>query len=387
MKFSFLKIPVYIQPTFWLLILLCSGALDRISYTPIFIAIIIFISLLVHEYGHGLTARYFGASPKIELHMQGGSTHYNGAHLNEKQNFLITINGPLFESLLIVIPYLLLKFHIFQNMHINYFLYLTMRINFFWCLVNLVPIYPLDGGHICKYILKSKFGDSGIRASIIISITCAIIGASFFLINRDFIIGSIFALYGIQNFKMLTQNNFPFYKKNKFTRYNESQKAIEKNDLKKAKHILKNLIKTKSNISINVSSVESLAKIYYDENKKNRAYNLLISTDHSKLISGKCMLCKLAYEKQNFSLVAKYSRDIYEIEPSQEIAILNSKAFAGLNDIELSGGWIETASLFDSSKNELLRKILEDKIFDGIRENTSFKKHTKNIYFKEIHHS
>ncbi len=378
MNFTFLKIPVHIHPSFWILVLLFSGIIESLTIASFFYVFIIFISLIVHEYGHGLVALYFDGSPKIELHAFGGTTYHNN-NLTKKQDFLITLAGPLSESILIIIPYYFLKFQIFHYHYANYFLFLTYKINLFWCLVNLIPIYPLDGGRLCKYLLSTKFGTKGDRVSIIISIICGVLGSSYFLINKYYMFGSIFLLYGLQNLQMLKQFNLFSYKSNYFSLYNESLRAIENNELSKAKNILNKILKSKSDDSIKISAIESLANIYDKENEKKKAYNLLLKTDHSKLREGKCLLCKLAYEDKNFSLIEKYSSDIYEINPSKEIAILNSKTFANLKDPELSAGWLKTASLFENTEIDFLKEILKDKIYDSIRENAKFKETLSGI--------
>jgi len=383
MNFTFLKIPVHIHPSFWILVVLFSGIVDSITIVSFFYVFIIFISLIVHEYGHSLMALYFGTSPRIELHAFGGTTYLNNTSsktLSKKQDFLITLAGPLFESLLIILPYFCLKFHIFHNYYINYFLYLNFKINLFWCLANLAPIYPLDGGHLSKYLLSFKFGAKGEKASIIISIICSAIGSSYFLVNKYYTFGFILILYGLQNLQMLKQFKIFSNKSNNFSLYNESLQAMEKNELSKAKNILNKILKSKSDETIKISAVESLAKIYHKENENKKAYNLLLKTDHAKLKKGKCLLCKLAYEEKNFTLIEKYSHDIYKIAPSQEIAILNSKTFANLQNPELSAGWLKTASLFDNTNVKSLKQILEDKIYDQMKENKKFKEIISGIF-------
>lgn len=379
MNFTFLKIPLYIHPSFWILVLLFSGIIESQSIASFFYIFIIFISLIVHEYGHGLTALYFGASPKIELHAFGGTTYHNN-NLTKKQDFLITLAGPLFESLLIIIPFYFLKFHIFHHYYINYFLYLTYKINLFWCLVNLIPLYPLDGGKLCKYLLSSKWGTNGDKASIIISIICGVLGSSYFLANKYYAFGSIFVMYGLQNLQMLRQFKLFSSKPNNFSLYNESLRAIENNEMSKAKNILNKLLKSRSDDSIKICAIESLANIYDKENEKKKAYDLLLNTNHSTLKNGKCLLCKLAYEEKNFPLIEKYSSEIYEINPSLEIAILNSKTFANLKNPELSAGWLKTASLFENTKVDSIKELIKDTIYDNIRENAKFKETVSNMF-------
>ncbi len=235
------------------------------------------------------------------------------------------------------------------------------------------------GGRICKYILSSIFGSKGEKISIIISFICAIVESAYFLINKCYMFGFIILSYGLQNLQMLQQLKAFFYKQNNFSLYNESIKAIENNDLLKAKKILNKILKSKSKDNIQISAIESLANIYNKENEKKKAYNLLLKTDHTKLKQGKCLLCKLAYGEKNFTLIEKYSYDIYKIDPCREIAILNSKTFANLKKPDLSAEWLKTASLFDNTNIKFLKQILEDKIYDNIRENKKFKEIINDI--------
>ncbi|MBI5345996.1 MAG: M50 family metallopeptidase [Chlamydiae bacterium] len=376
MRFSFLNIPVNIHFSFWIFLIFFV----RTSSSPaemVIYSLVLFISLIVHEYGHGLTALYFGKDPKIDLLAFGGYTTYRDFGLSEKQKFLITLNGPLFEAFLILFAYILLRANIFQSSYILYFLYILVKFNIFWCLVNLVPLYPLDGGHLLRQLLEKKFGEKGFKISLIIGNISAILGCLFFFWHQYFGFAIIFAIYGFQNMQMSFKNLK--LKQNNFGLYNDGVRSMENNDNEKAKAIFKKLLKTKDKY-IKVSAAESLAIILHQENDPKGAYNLLLKTDHSRLKKGKCLLCKLAYDEKNYVLAKKYSDEIYEIDGSFEIALLNSKVFAGLNEPEYSGGWLRTASLFDQASKETLKEILQDKIYDSVKENDSFKKQTQKIY-------
>src|SRR5262249_20795660 len=49
-------------------------------------------------------------------------------------------------------------------------LYITLWINVFWGIVNLLPIWPLDGGQVCREICEAHRGRDGIRLSLLISL-------------------------------------------------------------------------------------------------------------------------------------------------------------------------------------------------------------------------
>ncbi|MFA6118972.1 MAG: site-2 protease family protein [Parachlamydiales bacterium] len=334
---------------------------------------VLLFSLLVHEYGHALTARFFGREPEIHLEAFGGFARYNGSGLTNKQSLLITLNGPLLESLLIPLSYFLLKFQIFDNYYFRFFLYYTMKLNIILCLINLVPVFPLDGGNILRYLLKSKFGVKGFRLSLKIGIFTSAIAGIVFLINDWQFFGILLFIYGFENIRSYNQLGPISAKKNNFYLLNESTKAIENNEKEKAKKILKKLMKSKNNNEIKISTIESLASILCSENKNKEAYDLLLKTDYAQLKNSKCLLCKLAFNEKNYSLIEKHSSEIYEIEPTYEIAILNSKTYAALNNPGLSAGWLKTASQFEDIQKSQIEAILKDKIYGKVIDHRSFK--------------
>jgi len=144
-NFTFLNIPVRIEPVFWIFLLFFSDLYQDFSIESVIVGFVMIVSLLLHEYGHALTAVYFGGKPKIKLEAFGGKAEYNDFGITKTQEAIITLNGPLFESLLIALPYFLLESGFFAKYHyVQYVLYVTMRINILWCLLNLIPVDPLD---------------------------------------------------------------------------------------------------------------------------------------------------------------------------------------------------------------------------------------------------
>jgi len=336
--------------------------------------IVVFISLLVHEYGHAIAAVCFGGRPTITLEAFGGHARYKGVGMTPKQHFLVTLNGPLFTGLLIIFSYALLKLDfVADHRYIYYFLYVTMRLNIILGLFNLIPLVPLDGGYLARYVLEKKFGDIGLRASIIIGLICVLLVAPYLFYERLFIFGALLLIYGFQNFRELQKSMGSSGGNSPFSCYMQGIEAIKNNEIEKAKAILKKLLRSK-NIQIKHSAIESLAQIYFQENESQKSYHLLLKADHQSLKEGKCLLCKLAFERKNYELVGKYSRDIYAIEPSYEIALLNSRAFAYLKQPALSVGWLVTASQFGVEQKEKVKDLVSNQMYDFVRGHEAFKK-------------
>jgi stage IV sporulation protein FB len=350
MNFRFLNIPVHIHPTFWVFLLFFTNIYRDPSIESVIWGVVLIFSLLVHEYGHALTALYFGARPAITLEAFGGNAQYNSSGITPKQRFLITLNGPLLEAVLIVLAYSVLKSGVFSHHpYIQYFLDVTVRLNILWCLLNLIPIAPLDGGHLVRYMLERKFGPKGYRASLLLGLACAAVAVPYLYLHGFFFFATLLLIFGLQNFQTLRHERPASGQDNHFSCYIKAIAAINNHEMERAKELLKKPLKSKD-ASIKYAAIEALAKIHFQENERQKAYDLLSKADPQFLKEGKCLLCKLAFERHDYELVSKYSRDIYTIEPSYEIALLNSKAFAHLNDPALSNAWLETASQFGTEK-------------------------------------
>ncbi|MBS0630220.1 MAG: hypothetical protein JSS30_08385 [Verrucomicrobia bacterium] len=372
MNFRFLNVPVHIRPGFWLFLIFFANLYIDPSIEKLIVAAVLLLSLLVHEFGHALTALFFGARPLIVLEAFGGFAQYDRHGLTPKQQFLITLNGPLLESLLIAIPYYLLKMGTFEHLHyVQYALYVMMRLNIVWCLLNLIPIVPLDGGYLALYFFERKFGIKGYRASFILGLIAAAIVVPILYIKGFVFFATLLLIYGFQNFQVLMK--IKASSGNPFSSYINGVEALKNNEVEKGKTILKKLLKSKDS-AVKHSAIESVAKLHLEENEADKAYEMLLNADPSLLKEGKCILCRLAFERQNYELVGKHSRDIYELEPTFEIAVLNAKAFGYINEPALAAGWLETASLFGEEYADQVKAALEDTAFNSVRDDECFQR-------------
>src|SRR5262249_23487829 len=143
--------------------------------------------------------------------------------------------------------------------------------------------------------------------------------------------GFFLLFFAFQTYQKLAKLNSGQGQESQFSILLKGQNAASENDHDSAKKIFKRLVKSNDKY-IKYSAIESLAKIYFHENEWEKSYDLLMKSDHEELKEGKCLLCKLAFEKKNYQIVGKYSWDIYNIDPSYETALLNSKAFACMNN-------------------------------------------------------
>jgi stage IV sporulation protein FB len=174
-QFSLFNIPIRVLPWFWLTLAFIGGAFRADTKEAIFQLLLFmlagFISILVHELGHGLTAKRFGKQVEIVLQAFGGYAAYSGGgRLSRVQTFLITAAGPAIQILLggaalgliLLVPGL--------SFNGKYFFMRLCEISFLWAVLNLIPVLPMDGGRIMETLL----GPERIRLTLKISIGVAV---------------------------------------------------------------------------------------------------------------------------------------------------------------------------------------------------------------------
>ena len=203
-RFTIFGIPVQVQPFFWITLVIIGGALDANSPTAILhiglFVIAGFISILIHELGHALTARKFGAHSEIVLQAFGGYAAYSGVRLTRPQSFLVTAAGPGVQILLGLAVYFSLPLWPSLNQNSAYFLITLMWISIAWAVLNLLPILPLDGGRMLDAIL----GPERIKITLWVTIIVAV-AAALLLFKRtgSFIFPAFLAMFAWQAFQAL----------------------------------------------------------------------------------------------------------------------------------------------------------------------------------------
>ncbi len=144
-------------------VLLAGASLAAYSWLfSIQFALLIILCLVVHEYGHIRAMKYFGMKTKgIYLIPFVGGAAIGENNLNTRwQNVVISIMGPVFGTALSVIALLLYGITgmpIFAG---------VAGVNALLNLFNLLPILPLDGGHILKAITFSMHSLAGLTLCI-----------------------------------------------------------------------------------------------------------------------------------------------------------------------------------------------------------------------------
>ena len=238
LRFTLAGFPVRVHPLFWLITLLLGSSGDLLLI-PIWIAVI-FVSILVHELGHAVAFRRSGLSSEIVLHGAGGltipqSTPWGGRWANvalgPNQNIFISLAGPgagfLFAALIIVvvllvggavnttwllgfIPLPLTAFVPFGGRVVNLIVTLLLWVNVFWGLINLMPVYPLDGGNVTRNLLIQADPIDGVRKSLWVSVIAgALVALVGLLVFRNLFMALLFGLLAFQSYQSLQSRFYP----------------------------------------------------------------------------------------------------------------------------------------------------------------------------------
>ena len=209
-SFSLFNIPVRVLPWFWLSLVIIGGwsfsdTKEGLLRLLLFM-IAGFISILVHELGHALTAKHFGKRVEIVLEAFGGYAAYSGgAPLGRPKTLLVTAAGPAIQ---IVLGFLVLAFaNRFDAIspQAMYFLETLYQISIFWAILNLVPVLPLDGGRLMEALL----GPQRIRLTLKISMGVAIaIGLLGLALNLGFLLPIFMGMMAYESYKALQQTSW-----------------------------------------------------------------------------------------------------------------------------------------------------------------------------------
>ena len=112
-------------------------------------AVLLYLSVLLHEMSHALMARRFGLPVRsITLHFLGGMTEIEGEAATPGQEFKIAVVGPL-TSLAVGVAALLVV-HVLPDGLTRMALEGLAGANLIVGLLNLVPGLPLDGGRVLR---------------------------------------------------------------------------------------------------------------------------------------------------------------------------------------------------------------------------------------------
>jgi stage IV sporulation protein FB len=204
LHFRIAGIPIRVHPLFWVMSFI-TGLGGEGPTPPIELVtwiVVVFASILVHELGHAFVQRRFGGRPWITLHGIGGLASCDDCDSRPRSQILIALAGPAagFVLAALVMACVRLSDHAigfivgqnrpagmyslsllgvqlfvepFESMPANLFVLNMLWVNIVWGLINLLPVYPLDGGRVSRELCTLRQPRRGVVLSLQISIVAA----------------------------------------------------------------------------------------------------------------------------------------------------------------------------------------------------------------------
>jgi membrane-associated protease RseP (regulator of RpoE activity) len=228
LKFAVAGVPVRVHPLFWLVAVLLGFS----GRDPVLVLIwvgVVFVSILVHEFGHALAMRHYGESPRVVLHALGGLTiadptpwgrTWANISPGGRQQLLISAAGPgagfLLAGLVVAVTIaaglaLGLGAAIGDAQvpasglrYLDVLITSLLWVNIGWGLINLLPVYPLDGGNISRQLFLMADPLEGVRKSLWVSVGVGVAAAAFgLLVLSSLYIGMLFGFLAFSSYGLL----------------------------------------------------------------------------------------------------------------------------------------------------------------------------------------
>jgi Zn-dependent protease len=215
--FNFRDVPVRVSAYFWLGALLLGidfkrGFADFFTYLLVWV-VLLFVSILVHELGHIYMGRHYGSDGYVVLTHLGGLAVGSSELPERNQRIAVYLAGPgagfVLAALAVIALFLWnvdLALHFLARLIgrdyytaemlippplVEFGIANLLFINVMWGLVNLLPIWPLDGGQVSREICVKNRDRAGVRLSVqislYVSLALAVVSLISFLAKRSLI--------------------------------------------------------------------------------------------------------------------------------------------------------------------------------------------------------
>lgn len=223
LQFKLGPFPVTVELSFLLTCVLLGGLGAGIAELLAWV-FVVFVSVLVHELGHALVGRAFGGRPEIVLQGLGGVTFPRVPRiLGAGERILLSLAGPVAGLLLgvaalaLLVPRqpvlrqlvseepgrlvlaLLRGAHLRDLTPLDDLLFTFVRTSVVWAALNLLPVLPLDGGHVLEAGIAGVRKKPAIFLASVISAVLAGSVAAWGLLRGDWFLGILFGVLAFSN--------------------------------------------------------------------------------------------------------------------------------------------------------------------------------------------
>lgn len=228
LNFTLLGFPVRVSPWFWLIAIL-FGLSSRSVIGVVIWVVVVFISILIHEMGHGFAMRRYGQDSELILYSFGGlavpvSSRWGGPGARTPvQQIIISLAGPaagfllagLILSLVIAaggvvqVSWLLFVIPVPSAFVpewgiVNQIIGTMLWVNVFWGLINLLPVFPLDGGRVSQSLFVMADPWEGPRKALWVSIIVgALVAVASYVFLGSLYMAFLFGILALQSYALL----------------------------------------------------------------------------------------------------------------------------------------------------------------------------------------
>jgi Zn-dependent protease len=203
MNFRLFGVPTHVQLGFWLTTVMFGMGLMRTPHLLLVWVAVVFVSILFHEMGHAVAMARFGLQPEITLWGMGGLTSGHGQHrLSRPRRIFISFAGPLagfiFGGMIIGAEYLFAEQLARDPGMVTAFAVMQLKyVNIGWGLINLVPVWPLDGGNM----LEDALGPRRAKITLLISVAAGLAVVAWALSSQQWYVALLIGLCALQSYR------------------------------------------------------------------------------------------------------------------------------------------------------------------------------------------
>lgn len=232
LNFTISGISVRVHPLFWLLTVFLGASSNDLLFLLVWV-VVVFVSILVHELGHAFVMSSFGQPSYVVLHLMGGLTvpesmrwgsGWANVSLSRRQQILISLAGPgagFFLAMLVMAAVMIMGGSVSVNALfgiipipmaalpwggkvVNLLVMMLLWINVFWGVINLMPVYPLDGGQVARHLMIIFDPMDGEHRSMWLSVIAGalVAGVGLLLLNSIYI-ALLFGYLAYQSYQSL----------------------------------------------------------------------------------------------------------------------------------------------------------------------------------------
>ena len=228
-RFDLFGVPVRVKFWFWAACLITGLSQDETWALLIWVAVC-FGSILLHEMGHVAAFRRFGEEAGVVLYGWGGLTIPERGVRGTAARLAVSLAGPA-AGFCAAAMVMAAAYYAGAHIHLGWWAFLPglavspptaarivsgtpsylwyvllndlLFVNLYWGIVNLLPVYPLDGGQVSQALFERFDPSGGRRKSLILSVSLAVAIALLGALQRSPIAVVLFAVLAVSSLQGL----------------------------------------------------------------------------------------------------------------------------------------------------------------------------------------